>query len=66
MVVFPGDTTSGQGKLTRIIAKFDLPNEAEFPPGNRQQYVWHCHILEHEDNEMMRPYAVVSGKEDKD
>ncbi len=21
-------------------------------------YVWHCHILEHEDNEMMRPYAV--------
>jgi len=66
VVVFPGDTTSGQGKLTRIIAKFDLPNEAEFPPGNRQQYVWHCHILEHEDNEMMRPYAVVSGKEDKD
>ena len=23
-------------------------------------YVWHCHILEHEDNEMMRPYEVVS------
>ncbi|MHC1745458.1 MAG: multicopper oxidase family protein [Syntrophobacteraceae bacterium] len=21
-------------------------------------YVWHCHILEHEDNEMMRPYVV--------
>jgi spore coat protein A len=21
-------------------------------------YAWHCHILEHEDNEMMRPYAV--------
>jgi FtsP/CotA-like multicopper oxidase with cupredoxin domain len=21
--------------------------------------VWHCHILEHEDNEMMRPYEVV-------
>jgi len=21
-------------------------------------YVWHCHILEHEDNEMMRPYRV--------
>jgi spore coat protein A, manganese oxidase len=21
-------------------------------------YVWHCHILDHEDNEMMRPYAV--------
>ena len=23
-------------------------------------YVWHCHILSHEDNEMMRPYTVVS------
>ena len=23
-------------------------------------YVWHCHILEHEDNEMMRPYEVVA------
>ena len=22
------------------------------------QYVWHCHIVEHEDNEMMRPYRV--------
>jgi FtsP/CotA-like multicopper oxidase with cupredoxin domain len=21
-------------------------------------YVWHCHIVDHEDNEMMRPYAV--------
>jgi FtsP/CotA-like multicopper oxidase with cupredoxin domain len=21
-------------------------------------YLWHCHILEHEDNEMMRPYAL--------
>jgi spore coat protein A len=22
-------------------------------------FVWHCHILEHEDNEMMRPYRVL-------
>ena len=21
-------------------------------------YVWHCHIIDHEDNEMMRPYRV--------
>ncbi len=21
-------------------------------------YVWHCHIVEHEDNEMMRPYRI--------
>jgi spore coat protein A, manganese oxidase len=24
-------------------------------------YVWHCHILDHEDNEMMRPYKVVNA-----
>ena len=22
------------------------------------QYVWHCHILEHEDSDMMRPYQL--------
>lgn len=36
------------GMVTRIRAKFDRV-------GN---YVWHCHIVEHEDNEMMRPYTV--------
>ncbi len=36
------------GQVTRIKAKFDLPGF----------YVWHCHIVEHEDNEMMRPYHV--------
>ena len=33
-----------------------FPFDATVGPG----YVWHCHLLEHEDNEMMRPYAVVS------
>jgi spore coat protein A len=28
------------------------------PNANGQGYVWHCHIIDHEDNEMMRPYAV--------
>ena len=23
-------------------------------------YVWHCHIVGHEDNEMMRPYTLQS------
>jgi spore coat protein A, manganese oxidase len=39
------------GASTRIIVKFE-------PYAGR--YVWHCHILEHEDNEMMRPYEVVA------
>ena len=27
------------------------------------KYVWHCHILEHEDNEMMRPFEIVKDGE---
>jgi spore coat protein A len=39
------------GMVTRIIVKFE---------GYVGRYVWHCHILEHEDNEMMRPYDVLA------
>jgi spore coat protein A, manganese oxidase len=38
--------------VTRIIVPFT---------GFTGRYVWHCHILEHEDNEMMRPYEVISA-----
>ncbi len=30
-----------------------------FDPTAGPGYVWHCHIIDHEDNEMMRPYAVM-------
>jgi spore coat protein A len=40
------------GVITRIIIPFE---------GFAGRYVWHCHILEHEDNEMMRPYEVVDA-----
>jgi FtsP/CotA-like multicopper oxidase with cupredoxin domain len=36
------------GQVTRIKATFDIPG----------LFVWHCHIVEHEDNEMMRPLLV--------
>jgi FtsP/CotA-like multicopper oxidase with cupredoxin domain len=36
------------GEITRVRALFDLAG----------LYVWHCHIVEHEDNEMMRPYRI--------
>ena len=36
------------GEVTRVVATFDRPG----------LYVWHCHIVEHEDNEMMVPYCV--------
>ena len=47
------------GMVTRIITRFDLPHGAKVSPGDELLYVWHCHILEHEDNEMMRPYKVI-------
>jgi spore coat protein A, manganese oxidase len=47
------------GYITRVIQKFDLPPGTQTTPGQEFRYVWHCHILEHEDNEMMRPYKVV-------
>ncbi len=48
------------GEVTRFLARFAPASGGAFPfdataaPG----YVWHCHLLEHEDNEMMRPYAL--------
>lgn len=45
--------------ITRIIAKFELPTGANVKHGDKVRYVWHCHILDHEDNEMMRPYDVI-------
>jgi spore coat protein A, manganese oxidase len=47
------------GYITRVIARFDLPVGVVPKPGEEFRYVWHCHVLEHEDNEMMRPYKVV-------
>ncbi len=39
------------GMVTRIIVRFE---------GYPGRYVWHCHLLEHEDNEMMRPYDILT------
>jgi spore coat protein A, manganese oxidase len=47
------------GLITRVIAKFDLPAGTPVKSGDEFRYVWHCHVLEHEDNEMMRPYKIV-------
>ncbi len=33
-------------------------NQYNFDPTAGPGYVWHCHIIDHEDNEMMRPYKV--------
>jgi spore coat protein A len=60
VTVFPGDPDAGVGSLTRIIQKFELPRRPRARPGHVLPYVWHCHILEHEDNDMMRPFNVLT------
>ena len=45
-VVNPGDVLT-------ILARFE---------GYTGRYVFHCHMLEHEDNDMMRPFEVVPAK----
>jgi spore coat protein A, manganese oxidase len=45
---FKDTVTAFPGQVTRVRMKFTSPG----------QFVWHCHIVEHEDNEMMRPYRI--------
>lgn len=47
------------GMITQIAATFDVPPASETGMSGGYEYVHHCHILEHEENEMMRPYAVL-------
>jgi FtsP/CotA-like multicopper oxidase with cupredoxin domain len=45
---FKDTVLSYPGQVTRVRATFGTPG----------QFVWHCHIVEHEDNEMMRPFRI--------
>ncbi|BFH59826.1 hypothetical protein PAJ34TS1_04180 [Paenibacillus azoreducens] len=60
------------GEVTTIRVRFApqdvpvngvVPGENLFPfdPAFGPGYVWHCHLIEHEDNSMMRPYQVIFG-----
>jgi FtsP/CotA-like multicopper oxidase with cupredoxin domain len=73
-VIPPNGTEAGfkdtvrvkHGTVTRFVVKFAPQDPADGTPSGGfsafdatvGRYVWHCHILEHEDNEMMRPYRV--------
>ena len=52
---FKDTVKANPGQVTVIRAKFDLPTGVTAP----QSYVHHCHIVEHEDNDMMRPFTVM-------
>lgn len=58
------------GQITRIRVRFAPQNltcvkagpginSYPFDPCAKPGYVWHCHILDHEDNDMMRPFRVI-------
>jgi spore coat protein A len=62
-------------EVTTVVMKFDLPSGLPFnvastpraaemgltnPAKTYHEYVWHCHILEHEEHDMMRPLVVES------
>lgn len=61
-IVYPGEVTT----FAIRFAPTDIPLTAGpselmfgFDPSEGPGYVWHCHIIDHEDNEMMRPYSVL-------
>jgi FtsP/CotA-like multicopper oxidase with cupredoxin domain len=71
----PGPTEAGfkdtvrvkKDTVTRFLVRFGPHDRAQHGPyggfafdPTTGRYVWHCHILEHEDNDMMRPYAIVN------
>jgi FtsP/CotA-like multicopper oxidase with cupredoxin domain len=59
----------GPGEVMRILVRFaptSVPvaasrpgkNDYPFDPTSGPGYVWHCHIVDHEDKEMMRPLVL--------
>lgn len=50
-------------EVTRVIMQFTLPvvpfTVPISPRTGGHEYVWHCHILEHEEHDMMRPLIVI-------
>jgi spore coat protein A len=52
------------GEMTTVAFYFNLPDVSsvmDIPPSPRtggNEFVWHCHILEHEEHDMMRPLVI--------
>jgi spore coat protein A len=55
------------GGTTRVLMRFDLSTAPfavpESPRTGGHEFVWHCHILEHEEHDMMRPLIVQEYKQ---
>jgi spore coat protein A, manganese oxidase len=57
IIALPGYATVIRSRFSPIDGSPEYPFNVTEGPG----YVWHCHILDHEDNEMMRPYIVTAS-----
>ena len=57
---YPGQVTTIRVRFAPQDVEVSVPGINLFPfnPATEPGYAWHCHILDHEDNEMMRPYKV--------
>ncbi len=51
------------GEVTTVIMQFRQPSMPFSVPTSPRtgghEYMWHCHILEHEEHDMMRPLIVM-------
>ena len=55
----PGDPDRGAFRADLLASTFaDAAGTSSTRTGGHG-YVWHCHIIDHEDNEMMRPFSVI-------
>ncbi|AGF58153.1 FtsP/CotA-like multicopper oxidase with cupredoxin domain [Clostridium saccharoperbutylacetonicum] len=59
---YPGQVTTIRARFAPQDVVNSIPGINLFPfnPAADPGYVWHCHIIDHEDNEMMRPYKVLN------
>jgi spore coat protein A len=61
---FPGEVMTYMVRFAPTDIPVTRPPRAMkfgFDPSTGPGYVWHCHIVDHEDNEMMRPYKVIAS-----
>lgn len=57
-IVYPGEIATFAIRFMPTDTPLGETRQFAFDPGSGPGYVWHCHIIDHEDNEMMRPYKV--------
>jgi spore coat protein A len=59
VITYPGQVTRFAVRYAPLDTPAGTSGAYPFDPNARDHgYVWHCHIIDHEDNEMMRPYKV--------